>query len=133
VTRAGVHVAGYTCDRGSSRDRAARVWWLLRRYGNGIDCPCLLRISPRCEKRLSRDTLTVDKVVPARAGGKYRHPNIIPACGPCNRRKVDKPLTHVMSRRRVRTLLKRMEAAQAACGCRSCKNIPVLTIEAVSS
>jgi 5-methylcytosine-specific restriction endonuclease McrA len=131
--RAGVHVNGYTVDRGNSKDRKARVWWLLRRYGNGIECPCLLRISPLCERRLSRDTITVDKVIPGTQGGRYTHPNIIPACSPCNRRKFDKPLRNVMSRKRVITLLRRLHAAQEACGCRSCKTTPPVTIEAVSS
>lgn len=98
-------------DRGSAEERRYRKSWLLRRFGNGIEAPCLLRISPMCERKVSWATMNIDRLICGIAGGTYAHGNIIPACWPCNRKRLDKPLRHVMSRRRVETLLRRLDTA----------------------
>lgn len=72
-------------DRGSSRDRAARKWWLLNNYTSDCDqrrvpsCRCY-----RCGEVLYYETLTVDRIVPGALGGKYVRTNIRPACSRCN-------------------------------------------------
>ncbi len=99
--------------RGSASDRRARKMKLLLKFGTGITCPCLLRIHPCCERQLSFGTLTVDRLIPGSAGGRYVWGNILPACIRCNERRRDKPLRHVMSSRRVKTLMARMEKAGA--------------------
>lgn len=99
--------------RGNSTDRMRRKVRLLCAFGNGITCPCLLRIHPCCEKSLSYATISVDRLIPGSAGGRYVWGNVLPACNPCNNRRRDKPLTTVMSKRRVQTLMARMEKAGA--------------------
>jgi 5-methylcytosine-specific restriction endonuclease McrA len=38
----------------------------------------------RCGDLLTEQDLTIDRVTPARLGGRYHRDNIRPACGPCN-------------------------------------------------
>lgn len=65
--------------RGNSYDRAARRRFLLDTFGDGQTCPCY-----RCGVALDEDSLTVDRIVPGRDGGRYVRGNIRPACGTCN-------------------------------------------------
>lgn len=65
--------------RGSASDRRARKHWLLATFGDGQTCPC-----SGCGVMLTYATLTVDRIVPGRLGGRYVHDNIRPACRPCN-------------------------------------------------
>ncbi len=65
--------------RGSSYDRARRRDFLLRKFGDGVTCPCY-----RCKVVLDSTTLTVDRIFPGCRGGTYERENIRPACGPCN-------------------------------------------------
>jgi 5-methylcytosine-specific restriction endonuclease McrA len=65
--------------RGNTRDRAARRAFLLREFGDGVTAPCY-----RCRTSLTDTTVTVDRIVPGVAGGRYVRTNIRPACGPCN-------------------------------------------------
>jgi hypothetical protein len=84
--------------RGSSKDRAARKWYLLKAYASNVDftrttytdlwgyrvehlptCRCY-----RCGELLTFDTVTVDRIIPGCKGGKYVRNNIRPACGDCN-------------------------------------------------
>jgi 5-methylcytosine-specific restriction endonuclease McrA len=53
--------------------------YLLAKHGDGDTCPCY-----RCGVVLDDSTITVDRVVPGVAGGRYTRDNIRPACGPCN-------------------------------------------------
>lgn len=80
-------------ERGSAADRRARREWLVRTYRADHDleefvdgawvhvpaCRCF-----RCGYLMTVETLTVDRIIPGCKGGKYRHDNIRPACGPCN-------------------------------------------------
>ena len=66
-------------DRGNTRNRAARRAYLLRTFGDGVKAPCY-----RCGLVLDDSTITVDRIVPGRDGGRYTRDNIRPACGPCN-------------------------------------------------
>jgi 5-methylcytosine-specific restriction endonuclease McrA len=65
--------------RGNTADRAARRAFLLANFGNGTTAPCY-----RCGIELTNDTITVDRIVPGRDGGRYTRDNIRPACAPCN-------------------------------------------------
>ncbi|MBB4689798.1 HNH endonuclease [Amycolatopsis jiangsuensis] len=65
--------------RGGTRDRAARRAFLLAAFGNGETAPCY-----RCGAELTNETITVDRIVPGRDGGRYTRDNIRPACGMCN-------------------------------------------------
>ena len=70
--------------RGSSADRARRKQWLLDAYGDGNTVPCW-----HCGDRLTKAALEADRVIP---GGSYARHNILPSCGPCNKRRGTKPL-----------------------------------------
>ena len=69
-------------DRGNTADRAARRAYLLRAFGDGTTARCY-RFDV-CGAVLDDSTITVDRVVPGRDGGRYTRDNIRPACGPCN-------------------------------------------------
>jgi hypothetical protein len=70
--------------RGSSYDRRRRKQWLLDEWGDGITARCWRMSSARCERWVSLETVTVDRVVMGRDGGRYTHDNIRPSCAPCN-------------------------------------------------
>lgn len=61
--------------RGNTTDRRRRRLWLLDQFGDGVTCPCF-----DCGKALTYQTLTVDRIVPGAAGGRYTRDNIRPAC-----------------------------------------------------
>ena len=65
--------------RGNTRDRAARRAFLLAKFGDGTVCPCY-----RCGITLDDSTVTADRIVPGKRGGRYTRNNIRPACQPCN-------------------------------------------------
>lgn len=69
-------------QRGNNRDRKRRRQWLLRTFGDGIHAPCIW-----CGKVLDASTLTIDRIVPGKAGGRYTRDNIWPACLRCNSRR----------------------------------------------
>lgn len=62
--------------RGNSMDRRARKLWILRTWGNGIECPCVW-----CRKTVTYETMEVDRIIP---GASYRRENVQPACRSCN-------------------------------------------------
>jgi 5-methylcytosine-specific restriction endonuclease McrA len=83
--------------RGSSKDRAARKWWLLDTFAADVEYSELHRVGLkfwfrhrqacrcyRCGVLLTYDTLTVDRIVPGCKGGRYVRNNIRPACSACN-------------------------------------------------
>jgi len=75
--------------RGNSYDRRRRKQWLLDTFGDGKTCACHW-----CNKRLTFETLTQDRVVPGEQGGRYVKSNLVPACFECNRgrhTRVNKP------------------------------------------
>jgi hypothetical protein len=65
--------------RGSAEDRRRRRQYLLSTFGDGTTCPCY-----RCGIELTDATITVDRIKPGKASGRYVRSNIRPACGPCN-------------------------------------------------
>lgn len=65
--------------RGSSTARRARRIFLLRKFGDGMECRCY-----RCKAILNITNITVDRILPGCRGGTYERGNIRPACGPCN-------------------------------------------------
>lgn len=71
-------------QRGSAAERRLRRQWLLDTFGDGTTVMCHLELSDHCEMDLTIDTLTVDRIVPGRLGGRYARGNIQPACRPCN-------------------------------------------------
>jgi 5-methylcytosine-specific restriction endonuclease McrA len=71
-------------QRGSAAERRARRQWLLDTFGDGVTVMCFLELSDHCEMDLTIDTLTVDRIIPGRLGGRYVRGNIQPACRPCN-------------------------------------------------
>lgn len=70
--------------RGSSADRRARKQWLLAAYGDGAQAPCY-----HCGTPLTATSCEADRIIP---GGSYGHNNILPSCGPCNKKRGNKPL-----------------------------------------
>ena len=93
-------------DRGNTEDRRRRREYLVETYRANQDllikqveiggeifdhpvgawpgrgeaaCRCY-----RCGVLLTVDTVTVDRIIPGRRGGRYVRNNIRPACGPCN-------------------------------------------------
>lgn len=70
-------------QRGNTTDRQRRREWLLKTYASNIEgqptCRCY-----RCGVLLTEATMTIDRILPGKAGGGYRRNNIRPACGPCN-------------------------------------------------
>src|SRR6478752_4925541 len=72
-------------DRGSSYQRRVRKLWLLVEFGDGVQAPCSLRVSAKCEGTVTISTITVDRhPIPGAEGGRYTRDNIRPACAPCN-------------------------------------------------
>lgn len=70
--------------RGSSYSRRTRREWLVTTFGDGIIVECALRVSAKCLRWLTVDTVTADRIVPGIEGGSYERGNIRPACLPCN-------------------------------------------------
>jgi hypothetical protein len=63
--------------RGGSVDRRNRKLWMLRTWGNGQTVRCV-----HCKTVLCYATVEADRIIP---GGSYRHENVQPSCGPCNK------------------------------------------------
>lgn len=73
--------------RGNNRDRRRRKIWLLATFDTDLGpdrARCHLRIHDRCRDVVTFHTVTADRIEP---GGTYAHPNIRPACGPCQNRQ----------------------------------------------
>ncbi len=68
--------------RGNNKDRAARKRWMLKFFGTGATAPCA-----HCEKKLTYETITADRIVPGNEGGTYRRENIVPSCLRCNQKR----------------------------------------------
>jgi 5-methylcytosine-specific restriction endonuclease McrA len=66
-------------DRGNTTDRYRRKVFLLTKFGDGETCACY-----RCGCELDIRTVTADRIIPKRNGGRYTRDNIRPACGSCN-------------------------------------------------
>ncbi|MBW1729485.1 MAG: HNH endonuclease [Deltaproteobacteria bacterium] len=64
------------------KEKARRLrksqWW-LRRIEKGI---CYY-----CHRKVGRDNLTMDHIVPLSRGGKSKKGNVVPACKECNTKK----------------------------------------------
>lgn len=71
-------------DRGKSKDRRRRKYRLLTKFGDGKRCRCVW-----CNRWLSFDTLTVDRLLPGSYGGTYQFDNCVPACRRCNSQRGD--------------------------------------------
>jgi len=85
-------------ERGNTADRRIRRDWLFNNFtadfGGGDYVRCY-----RCGTLLTKSTMTVDRIVPGKLGGKYVRENIRPACGACNKDRgesaIDLPLDNV--------------------------------------
>ncbi len=71
---------------GNSKDRKVRRTKLLEEFGDGKECPCVY-----CGLKLKEGTLEQDKIHTTAQGGRYRPPNLVPACSTCNKRRGDVP------------------------------------------
>ncbi len=71
---------------GNTGDRAKRRAALLKEFGDGTHCPCIY-----CGTKLGPEgaQLEQDKIVTTGQGGRYRLPNLVPSCGPCNKKRSD--------------------------------------------
>ncbi len=78
---------------GNTRNRRDRRNKLLTEFGDGKECPCIY-----CGVVLTHGTLEQDKVYHLREGGRYRTPNLIPACGDCNKKRGDTPFTEAIKK-----------------------------------
>jgi hypothetical protein len=76
-----------TDRRGSNKDRARRKQWLLDAFGNGVTVRCVHGF-PGCVGKLTYASVEADRIIP---GGTYARTNIQPSCGPCNRRRSNRP------------------------------------------
>lgn len=74
--------------RGNSYDRRRRSQRLLEEFGDGHTAGCAY-----CGKVLDASTLTEDKIITGKLGGRYILPNLIPACQPCNASRSDSPFS----------------------------------------
>jgi hypothetical protein len=68
--------------RGNTAQRHASQKRLAKEFGDGDTVPCL-----HCRKVLPWSKITRDRIYPGSAGGRYRHPNLIPACATCNTKR----------------------------------------------
>jgi 5-methylcytosine-specific restriction endonuclease McrA len=59
----------------------------LHEFGDGQHCACVY-----CGRVLDKGTLTQDKIYVANEGGRYRMPNLLPACMDCNAHRNDAPI-----------------------------------------
>ncbi len=59
--------------------RLKRSAWWLRRLNEGICYYCM--------RKVGRQQLTMDHVVPLSRGGKSKKGNVVPACKECNNKK----------------------------------------------
>ena len=74
---------------GSAKDRRRRRAWLLATFRDektGV-VPCMAEVHhEECPGTVDAETLTVGRIVPGVAGGRYRRDNIRPEFGLCNSR-----------------------------------------------
>jgi SPP1 gp7 family putative phage head morphogenesis protein len=80
---------------GNTSDRRGRREKLLKEFGNGKVCPCIY-----CGVKLKDGTMEQDKLYTTAQGGKYRTPNLVPACRSCNAARGDKPFSSIVGRLR---------------------------------
>lgn len=73
-----VNVEEIKREKEKARKLRRSKWW-LRRINQGI---CYY-----CKKKVGREQLTMDHMVPLSRGGKSRKGNIVPACKECNSKK----------------------------------------------
>ena len=71
---------------GNVYQRKSRRQKLYAEFGDGKNCPCLY-----CGVKLGEGTLEQDKILTTGQGGRYVPANIVPACGSCNKRRLDMP------------------------------------------
>lgn len=76
---------------GNTEDRFKRREALLREFGDGTHCPCVY-----CGVKIGHGTMEQDKIYTTAEGGKYRTPNLVPACSGCNKARGDKPFKSVL-------------------------------------
>jgi len=65
-------------EKDKARQLRKSVWW-MRKTREGI---CYY-----CNRKVDRNELTMDHVVPISRGGKSKKGNIVPACKDCNNKK----------------------------------------------
>ena len=65
-------------ERRKARELKKTQWW-LNRINNGT--------CHYCHKKVGRESLTIDHIIPVRRGGKSTKGNIVPACKECNSKK----------------------------------------------
>ena len=65
-------------EKEKARRLRSSAWW-MKKTGSGI--------CHYCNRKVGRDSLTMDHVVPISRGGKSRKGNLVPACKECNNRK----------------------------------------------
>ncbi len=78
---------------GNSKDRAKRRQALINEFGDGSTCPCIY-----CGLKITHGTLEQDKILTTAQGGRYRLPNLVPACGECNKQRGDMPFAEAMKK-----------------------------------
>lgn len=76
---------------GNSVQNRLRREYLLKLFES--DIPGFVRCF-RCGALLDAETMTVDRIMPGAAGGRYYRSNCRPACGPCNSQIGDRGAMH---------------------------------------
>lgn len=71
---------------GGKRHENRRIY-LLNRFGDGEKCRCVY-----CGEILTKETMTIERLVPGKHGGTYARNNIFPACEYCNSSRGDEIL-----------------------------------------
>jgi 5-methylcytosine-specific restriction endonuclease McrA len=68
--------------RGSSYARKRRRAFLLNKFGDGETAPC-----HECGQLVNDETMVVDRIIPAKFGGRYTRDNIQIHCATCSHRQ----------------------------------------------
>lgn len=79
-------IRGSSYTRRSSRERLVKEF----SHDGGHTCPCVY-----CGLKLDDSTVTRDKIITARKGGRYRQENLVPSCLSCNMRRGDVPFEEI--------------------------------------
>jgi hypothetical protein len=79
-------------DRPNSRQRAASREALLKEFGDGSKAPCVC-----CGRNVTKDTMSLDRIVPGSDGGSYARKNLVPMDYDCNRERSDTPFEETVA------------------------------------
>lgn len=98
AARVGVEKKGANMFRkdliGNTKNRRARRNALLEEFGDGETAPCVY-----CGKIITHGgALEQDKIYTTLEGGRYRMPNLIPACSKCNKDRGDMPFIEAIKK-----------------------------------